>query len=48
MDKRNELVKEWIHKADHDMGMAKLGLEHKIESILIQYVFIVNKRLRNI
>lgn len=31
MDKRNELVKEWIHKADHDIRMAKLALEHKIE-----------------
>ena len=31
MDKRNELIEEWIHKADHDIGMAKLALEHKIE-----------------
>jgi hypothetical protein len=31
MDKRNELIKEWIHKADHDLGMAKLALEHQIE-----------------
>jgi HEPN domain-containing protein len=27
MDKRHELIKEWIHKADHDLGMAKLALE---------------------
>ncbi|GAH19992.1 unnamed protein product [marine sediment metagenome] len=31
MDKRNELIKEWIHKADHDIGMAKLAIEHKAE-----------------
>jgi HEPN domain-containing protein len=31
MDKRHELIQEWIHKADHDLGMAKLALEHQIE-----------------
>ncbi len=31
MDKIKELVKEWIHKADHDLGMAKLALENKPE-----------------
>lgn len=28
MDKRDVLVKEWIYKADHDIGIAKLALEH--------------------
>lgn len=31
MDKKKLLVKEWIKKAGHDLGMAKLALEHKEE-----------------
>ncbi len=31
MDRRNELIKEWIHKAEHDLGMAELALENKPE-----------------
>ena len=31
MDNRDELIKEWIHKAEHDLGMAELALENKPE-----------------
>jgi HEPN domain-containing protein len=27
----SELVKEWIHKANHDLGMAELGISQKPE-----------------
>jgi len=49
MDRRNELIKEWIHKADHDLGMAKLALEHKIEyadSICFHFQQAVEKYLK--
>jgi len=31
MADRTELIKEWIHKAEHDLGMAELALENKPE-----------------
>jgi HEPN domain-containing protein len=31
MDKKIALIKEWLHKAEHDMGMASLALENKPE-----------------
>jgi HEPN domain-containing protein len=31
MDKKMLLIKAWMHKADHDMGMAALALENKPE-----------------
>ncbi|MCI0616305.1 HEPN domain-containing protein [bacterium] len=31
MKKKDDLVKEWIRKADHDWGMAELALEKKPE-----------------
>ena len=31
MENRNNLVKEWISKAEHDIGMAKLALDYKPE-----------------
>lgn len=31
MDKQQELVKEWLHKAEHDMEIAKLALDNKPE-----------------
>lgn len=31
MSTKDELVKEWMHKADHDLGMAKMALEHNPE-----------------
>lgn len=31
MDKKTLLVKEWLAKAEHDLGMAQLALEHKGE-----------------
>ena len=31
MDNRTELIKQWIHKAEHDLGMAELALENKRE-----------------
>lgn len=31
MDKKKVLIKEWLKKAEHDMGMAKLALENKEE-----------------
>lgn len=31
MANKDELVKEWIHKAEHDLGMAQLALENKPE-----------------
>ena len=31
MDKKTLLVKEWLSKAEHDLGMAQLALEHKGE-----------------
>jgi len=31
MDKKKLLVQEWLKKAGHDLGMAKLALEHKEE-----------------
>ncbi|MBW8049211.1 MAG: HEPN domain-containing protein [Cytophagales bacterium] len=29
MDKKSEIVKEWINKAEHDLEIAELALEHK-------------------
>jgi len=29
MDKKNQIVGNWIKKAEHDLGMAKLAIEHK-------------------
>ena len=31
MADKTELLKEWIHKAEHDLGMAELALENKPE-----------------
>ena len=31
MKKKDDLVKEWVRKADHDLGMAELALENKPE-----------------
>ncbi|WP_164522149.1 HEPN domain-containing protein [Halocella sp. SP3-1] len=31
MDKKLDLVKEWIHKAGNDLGMAKLALDNQVE-----------------
>ena len=31
MDNKNGLIKEWVHKAEHDLGMAELALENKPE-----------------
>lgn len=31
MKNRNNLIKEWISKAEHDIGMAKLALDYKPE-----------------
>ena len=31
MDRTAELVKEWMHKAEHDLGMAQLALENRPE-----------------
>ncbi len=31
MDKTADLVNEWIHKAEHDLGMALLALENRPE-----------------
>jgi HEPN domain-containing protein len=31
MNTRDDLIKEWIHKAEHDLGMAELALENKPE-----------------
>lgn len=31
MSNRTELIKEWIHKAKHDIGMAELALENRPE-----------------
>lgn len=31
MDKKNLLIKSWIKKAEHDLGMAKLALENGTE-----------------
>ncbi len=31
MDKKRELIKEWIEKAEHDLGMAELAIKHKPE-----------------
>lgn len=31
MDKKLNLVKEWIHKARNDLGMAKLALDNEAE-----------------
>ncbi len=31
MDNRNELIKEWINKAEHDLGMAELAMNNKPE-----------------
>ena len=31
MDNKTELIKEWIHKAEHDLGMATLALASKPE-----------------
>lgn len=31
MDKKIQLVKDWLKKAKHDIGMAELALEHKGE-----------------
>jgi len=31
MDNKTKLIKEWIHKAEHDLGMAELALENKPE-----------------
>ena len=31
MDKKKLLVQEWLKKAEHDLGMAKLALEYKEE-----------------
>ncbi|MFH0775309.1 MAG: HEPN domain-containing protein [bacterium] len=31
MDNKTELIKEWIYKAEHDLGMAELALENKPE-----------------
>ncbi len=33
MDRNIELIKEWIRKAEHDLGMAELALENKPEYI---------------
>lgn len=29
MDRAADLVKEWMHKAEHDLGMASLALENR-------------------
>ena len=31
MDKKTALVAEWMHKAEHDLGMAELALENRPE-----------------
>jgi HEPN domain-containing protein len=31
MKNKDDLVKEWTHKAEHDLGMAELALENKPE-----------------
>jgi Uncharacterized conserved protein related to C-terminal domain of eukaryotic chaperone, SACSIN len=31
MDKREQLVNQWITKADHDLGMAELAIANKPE-----------------
>jgi HEPN domain-containing protein len=31
MDKKTALVREWMHKAEHDLGMAELALESRPE-----------------
>ena len=47
MENRNNLVKEWISKAEHDVGMAKLALDYKPE-YTDAFVFTVNKQLKSI
>ncbi|MEW6619480.1 MAG: hypothetical protein AB1422_09155 [bacterium] len=46
MDNITLLIKEWIGKAEHDLGMAELALENKPE-LQILYVSIANKQLKN-
>ena len=31
MDRKDELVKGWLHRAEHDLGIARLALEHQPE-----------------
>lgn len=31
MDKKQQIINEWIKKAEHDLGMAKLAIEHQPE-----------------
>ena len=31
MKEKDELITEWLHKADHDLGMAELAIDHKPE-----------------
>lgn len=31
MDKKSELIRGWIHKAEHDLAMAELALKYKPE-----------------
>ncbi|NOY57817.1 MAG: HEPN domain-containing protein [Calditrichaeota bacterium] len=31
MSDKNDLIKEWIHKAENDLGIAELALEHGAE-----------------
>jgi hypothetical protein len=33
MDKKQLLISEWVTKAEHDLGMAKLAIDHKPEYI---------------
>jgi len=52
MDKRLQLVKNWLYKATHDMEMAKLAMEYKPElrdliyrdSIRIKYFNKIQRR----
>ncbi len=29
MDKKKQIIEDWIKKAEHDLGMAKLAIEHQ-------------------
>ncbi|MEW5767470.1 MAG: HEPN domain-containing protein [bacterium] len=49
MGNKSTLIKEWIHKAEHDLGMAELALENKPEytdSICFHCQQIVEKYLK--